>query len=597
MTVERSVSYRFSAPPAKVWPALADTSRLNEAMRLPAHEITRRIGADGNGEFRGQTKIARYDLAWTELPVNWVKDRWLEHDRLIDKGPLARFKVTLVLENAGEACVAHYTFLLEPTGIAGRILLASGFLKSLERTFLRMSERAERFAMDQADEPFDLPPPKLDGRALQRIDRLRGQLLEAGHPAPVVEVLAQLVRTAGENDVRRIRPLHLARKHGFEGRATVAACLDAARHGLFDLSWDLLCPRCRGAKSQVSRLDQLATEAHCDSCAIRYDRDFSQNVEVTFRPAAGLRPLVSGEFCMLGPMSTPHILAHITLAKGERRAVGLELGPGSYRVRTLEPGPEAVFYHEGGALPAVVLGMARVELGQASPPGTLELVNDDGKSLTFVLEERTWLKDALTADQVAANQDFRDLFSDQLLRPGDEVGIARVAVLFSDLAGSTALYQKIGEAAAFQRVREHFAWLQKLIRRHDGAIVKTIGDAVMAAFADPLDAIRAAIDIQASTGEMNPVGAPPLALKIGVHAGPSIAVTLNERLDYFGSTANLAARLQGLAGPGEVIVSDTMADDPAIAALVAPITIDRSSANVRGFETPIGCLRLVPVAK
>ena len=596
MKIERDVAYRFAAPRAKVWLALADTARFNEAIRLPAHEITQRAAANGQREFRGHAKLAGFDIAWTELPVNWVKERWMEHDRLIDRGPLSRFKVALALEEDGQGCVAHYKFLLEPRGVSGRLLLASGFLNRLERTFLAMSARAERFAADQAIDPFDLPPPKLDGRAIDRIERLRGELVEAGHPAAVVAELARLVGKGGENDVRRIRPLRLARMHGFDRRATVAACLDAARRGLFDLSWDLLCPRCRGAKSQVSRLDQLPTEAHCDSCAIRYDRDFSQNVELTFHPAPGLRAAVSGEFCLLGPMSTPHILAHITLPPGLRRGVDLELVPGSYRIRGLEPGPELALEHEGGAVPSVAMQDAEIVLGDPSPPGTVDLVNETRSAVTFVLEERAWLKDALTADRVSANQDFRDLFSDQVLRPGDEVGIARVAVLFSDLSASTALYQQIGEAAAFQRVREHFAWLQQIIRHHDGAIVKTIGDAVMAAFADPLNAVRAAIDIQMRTAEMNPEGEPPLALKIGVHAGPSIAVTLNERLDYFGSTANLAARLQGLAGPGDVVVSESIGEDPAIRELVAPITTEHASVKVRGFDEPVAFLRLVPKA-
>lgn len=594
-TIQRSVTYRFTGARTRVWTALADTARFNEAVGLPSHRISDAVTAEGTRAFRGQGRIGPMEMGWTELPANWVKERWFEHDRLFDKGPFARFKVALHLQEDGPDCIARYDFLIEPRGLAGRILMTAGYLRGQDRLFLRMSARAQRFVEQAEPEPFDLPAPRLGERALTRIERLRLELLEAGHFSPVVEELVRLVRSAGENDVRRIRPLQVARRNGLDPRATVTACLDAARRGLFDLSWDLLCPRCRGAKSQAASLDGLAAQAHCDTCAIRYDRDFSRNVEVTFRPAAGLRALTGGEFCMLGPMSTPHIVAHVTLSAGERRTIEVDLPPGSYRARTLEPGPELLFEHEGGPLPEIELALERITLCASGAPGQLVLANHADRPLTAVLEERDWIKDVLTADRVAANQSFRDLFSDQLLRPGDEVGIARVAVLFSDLAGSTALYQRIGEAAAFQRVRGHFAWLQQIVRDHDGAVVKTIGDAIMAAFADPLDAVRAAIAIQARTAELNPADTPALALKIGVHAGPSIAVTLNERLDYFGSTANLAARLQAIAGPGEVVVSATLADDPAIRELAAPITAEFASVRLRGFAEPVACLRLVPV--
>lgn len=594
MIVARRFGFRFAGPRSRVWTALADTARFNEASGLPAHPIVDATAPDGSQIFRGQARIGGLNLSWTDLPANWVKERWHEHDRIVDNGPIARLRVSLTLEDDGDGCMARYLYEVEPRGVAGRLLLAVGFLDRQEKHFIRMSERVDRFVQNQEVDPYDLPPPVLGQRALEQIERRRQELLAAGHPAAVVDMLVQLVRSGGENDVRRIRPLALARKLGLDPRATVTACLDGARRGLLDLSWDLLCPRCRAAKHQAGSLDQLAAEAHCDTCAIRYDRDFSRNVELTFRPAAGLRTLASGEFCLLGPMSTPHIVAHVTVQPGQLRSIEVALPPGTYRARTLEPGPEVTFDHDGGPLPAIELAEESIALAAPAADGHLDLHNRADRPLLAVIEERDWVRDALTADRVAANQSFRDLFSDQVLRPGDEVGIARVAVLFSDLAGSTALYQKIGEAAAFRRVREHFAWLQQIVRDHDGAIVKTIGDSIMAAFADPLDAVRAAIAIQARTIELNPADLPALALKIGVHAGPSIAVTLNERLDYFGSTANLAARLQAVAGPGEVVISASLAEDPAIRELVQPITRELATLPLRGFPEPVPCLRLAP---
>ena len=198
---------------------------------------------------------------------------------------------------------------------------------------------------------------------------------------------------------------------------------------------------------------------------------------------------------------------------------------------------------------------------------------------------------ALTAHEVTTLQAFRDLFSNAVLHPGDQVSIAQIALMFTDLKGSTALYERIGDASAYHLVREHFAYLGRIVRGHRGAIVKTIGDSVMAAFAEPADAVRAALDVQQGTEAFNrDQGGEAISIKIGVHAGASIAVTLNDRLDYFGSMVNLAARVQGLAAGGEVVVSGQLAQDPSVAPLVAEGRRER--ARVRGIAEPVEVVRL-----
>src|SRR3546814_12074182 len=107
---------------------------------------------------------------------------------------------------------------------------------------------------------------------------------------------------------------------------------------LLESRWDILCPRCRGAQLSATSLDRLPTRAHCESCNIGYDRDFAHNVELSFRPAPGVRPVAEGEFCLFGPMSTPHVAAQLALGPGERRRVPADFADGAGRYRTLEPG-------------------------------------------------------------------------------------------------------------------------------------------------------------------------------------------------------------------------------------------------------------------
>ena len=157
--------------------------------------------------------------------------------------------------------------------------------------------------------------------------------------------------------------------------------------------------------------------------------------------------------------------------------------------------------------------------------------------------------------------------------------------MFTDLKGSTALYEKLGDLNAYALVREHFALLELTAQQHGGAVVKTIGDAVMAAFSRPADAVEAALRILDEIERFNSEhGEPGIILKIGAHCGASIAVTLNENLDYFGQTVNVAARVQSLADAGEICISEALYMAPGVRQLLSGQTIMEFEAPLRGVE-------------
>ena len=132
--------------------------------------------------------------------------------------------------------------------------------------------------------------------------------------------------------------------------------------------------------------------------------------------------------------------------------------------------------------------------------------------------------------------------------------------MFTDLKGSTELYDALGDAAAYNLVRDHFAFLSDRVQRNHGFVVKTVGDAVMAAFARPDDAVRAALAIQDEVASFNSargggMSATPIVLKLGLHAGSCIAVTTGDALDYFGGIVNIAARLEHQCRGGDRVRS------------------------------------------
>jgi class 3 adenylate cyclase len=292
--------------------------------------------------------------------------------------------------------------------------------------------------------------------------------------------------------------------------------------------------------------------------------------------------------CLLGQSSTPHVKFQAEVAGHSSVRFPLNLQAGSYRFRTVEAGASAdVEIRSDDLIPAMTIRDAEIVVSPAPTRQEIAIRNETRHPLFVVVEDRTWTKDALTGERVIAMGAFRRLCPEQLLRPGDDVEIGSIAIMFTDLKGSTQLYEQLGDARAYHLVRDHFAFLSERIERHHGVIVKTVGDAVMAAFHDPSDAVRAALAIQDEVAAFNSGrGDASIVLKLGLHAGPCICVTTADVLDYFGSMVNTASRLEHECGGGEVVISETVMADEGIAQLIAERGTVRDIAALRGVSEP-----------
>lgn len=600
-TEKRSWSWHVDGPPEAIWSVLADTARLNEASGVPRQQIEEVPQEDGSVLYLGRAKIGPLQMAWREKPVNWVFGQWFEHCRYFTRGPLALLCARLHVTPEEKGSRIDYEIEVAPANLLGRLMLVTGFFGGVERSYVKMVQDAAAFVAGERATPFTFEAPAAGPETRSRADRLVAEIEATPHGHGLARRLADLTLGAQEVDLWHIRPLALARQWGSEPLAAIEACLQAVKAGLLELRWDLLCPRCRVSKAWVGTLDRLPKGAHCPSCNIDYDADFSRNVEAGFRPSPALRKLESGEYCLFGPMSTPHIKLQIHLEPGETRRVPATLPPGSYRLRTLEAGPEWDVDYQSGPFPELIVAPDKITAGPPAPAGEIALSNRSDRPRVAIIEDRSWIRDCLTADRLTALQAFRDLFSGDVLRPGDEVAIAQVTLMFTDLKGSTALYERIGDAAAYHLVRDHFAFLAAEVRESEGAIVKTIGDAVMAAFAEPAAAVKAALGIQSHVAQFNAehggeAGRGDIIIKLGLHKGPCIVVTLNERLDYFGGTVNLAARLQGRSEGGDIVLSAALLAEPEVKALLAGHRLSEESAAIKGFAAPVPYYRIPAAA-
>lgn len=197
-------------------------------------------------------------------------------------------------------------------------------------------------------------------------------------------------------------------------------------------------------------------------------------------------------------------------------------------------------------------------------------------------------------------QTFRNLFPRETIPPNESLIVRRVAILFTDLAGSTALYSRRGDTIAYSLVRHHFDHLFTVVDDCNGVVIKTIGDAIMAAFTEPADALRAAILMHRELAQLNQqlqlASEDQLILKVGIEAGPCISVNLNGRLDYFGTTVNTAARVQATSQGNDIAVTGTFLEDPTAGALVKDYVGQPSQLQLKGLDEPVVVYYLHPSA-
>ena len=408
------------------------------------------------------------------------------------------------------------------------------------------------------------------------------------------------VRDAPDRELCRVNVLAFAAKHGLDEERTIAAYLHAARLGLFELSWNVLCPGCGGVLDAGATLKNVNRDEYdCGLCASGYKPTLDEMVEVTFTVSPRVRRITAHTpddlpeveyyrqiFWSSGvdlPDTLDDSLAEFTvdsieLPPGEKAVLSVQL-PSEF-VIAFDPVTHGTqFIDVKGEPTRERQALTMVFNNVKAPVGTIEMRPGP---LRLSLENRTdrrvlpalWIaaeplhhllgkrRPFLTAKRLLTNQTFRDIYRTDTLDVDQRLKITSLTFLFTDLKGSTALYERVGDFVAYDLVRQHFHVLYEVVAAEAGAVVKTIGDAVMATFQTPDRALAAALRMRE---EMTRINAErkneDLLLKIGIHEGPCLAVTLNNSQDYFGQTVNMAARVQGLASSRAIFVTKSVVED------------------------------------
>ena len=601
MSREHHFSWQIElkSSPAALWPFVADTNRFNHDAGLPTiAQLPGAANAPGGMRRLGFTLWGQH-VEWDEAPFEWIFPYRFSVTRYYRRGPLAQMRVLAEMNErpADGGTSLSYQVWARAANLLGELAIRIQIGMFSARRFEQLFRLYDALIQSGGTQ-YDLPgTAHFTPSGRQRLETARPAVAPDASSQAIYDRLVNLLENADDLALQRIRPYQLADCWQAPRRAVLETFLRAARAGLLDLRWELLCPYCRGAGASHAELSEVHRSTHCGLCDIDFSVDFDRQVEVVFRPSPTVRTIPDHLlFCLAGPQSVPHALVNEQLDPGESRSVPTVLDVGRYSLMNMNS-------QERLPVDVVIDGAAEVtlEAGEGAWPSsglrlaprpTLHLANRTQFAQHFMLERSAWRADSATAADVTALQVFRDLFARQVLRAGDEIEINNVTLMFTDLRNSTSMYRQIGDAPAFGRVRQHFELLEQAIAEQGGAVVKTMGDAVMAVFRHPLAALQAIRSAHAAIRDLE--GTPQLAIKVGIHSGPCIVVTLNERLDYFGSTVNITARLPGLAGGGEVILSNAVQSDPEVTAWLSDNALQPAGfqSPVKGFDQPFDLWRL-----
>ena len=452
-----------------------------------------------------------------------------------------------------------------------------------------------------------------------------------------IKTLGEILRKMPDKELFRINPLEFAKNQDWDPKKTIELFIHGAKVGLFDFDWHQICPICGSTEFNPDGINELSTSFYCTLCRKDFACDLDDRVEISFSINPNVKKIVLDPYQDMSNYFHYYCSTCFQPSRGYEKYVDemlkdfFVLDDDELKTLTLDV--------KAGELITLVsfdnhsTFLMPVADTSESTPQTLQLDAlpagfSPGKfeakpgSITIVIHNRTTKKMGVillyedteyhdstlerdpnklgpffSAKMLLNHQSFRELFRIDNLKPDLRLNLRNLTILFTDLKGSTQLYDEAGDALAYGLVQEHFDILTDVVSRNSGAIIKTMGDAIMATFSIREDAAQAALEMIADMEPFNQKitqKGHKLGLKIGLHEGPVLAVKANDTIDYFGQAVNISARIQGLAEVGEILVSEILFKEGKVEDIFrqAGYRMERKTAALKGVQEAVVVCRL-----
>lgn len=616
-------------PAAVAFGVLSDTNRWDRLAGVSPSTYTFELAdpADPTSRTRiGRARFMGMPMEFAEEGEYWAGSRLRGErrfygfmGRLMSRASLDVTVEPVEQRDGREACRAHMRCALAPAGIAGYMMAPLVLLRlwiTMRRYMRSVRKQLERgLSAVPCDTPFRASePPAVQAKrtllAAGRGDRLamgptsatsRAALKArsaafgaADIDATIKRRLLEFLLVQPDEALLQVRPFEIAQAWGAPRREVLRAFLYAARAGLFDLEWQVNCPTCRVGADVIRGLEAVKKRLHCDECDISYDVDFADNVEATFTPNPAIRDVPRMVFCASSAYFQPHVHGYVTVPPKSKRDVG-PLPEGAVLLRSRGT-PRQLFVaaaeRQGDPIVVRVTNGAIIRVDAPfhghtdADPSQLFISNETDLPVRMVVERGGWNAEIVRGSLLVTLPEFIELFGTEAPATGVKMAVGRKAIVFTDIVGSTELYDRLGDARAFALVQEHWRAVDDVVVANNGTLVKTMGDGVMCVFPSIGDALTAAFAMIDHTDRVSERDDIDFSIRVGVHEGACYAVRANDRLDLFGSTVNLAARLMGCADGRQVAMLARSLEHPALHARLADEEADCETVrtSIRGLR-------------
>lgn len=529
--VECLFTYELPVFAPEIWPYLIDTSRMNKDLGFPPREEN-----EINGENHVSTVTLGRKEVWIEKPWIWIFEKEVQNHRIFHKGWMAEQRGVFQVEpGPNNTTLVHVYFRWAFHSSLNRFLYS--FVPDL------LGKRFQTF--------FD--------EKTKVILEDRKKAITEGRKKPTVmdpyQEVKKYLLNADPLDLDRLHVKNLSKQLNLPMDLVIDVCVRLVKEGLLSLSWDVVCPHCRGVKMKNNSLSTLNEPNSCEPCGITFNLEAEEAIEVVFHISPKLREIQNIVYCAAEPAKKKHIKLNQEIKAGERKEFRMTLPPGTYNLRTKKNKTLITIHIEENST-EIDMSWDGLETKKVKvrPSFTLNIWNKSKEDDLFTFEEAWWFHDRLLVGEALSHPHLREIFSEDHISVGMKLNIGTQVILFTDIVGSTPFYKNLGDALALKAVQGHYKEVATIIEKNGGVVVKYIGDAVMAAFIDIDKAMQAAIGIQQAFNK--PRNEAPIKLRVSLHEGKVLAANMNVGIDYFGNTVNQAAKIQKHAGALEIAVTE-----------------------------------------
>jgi hypothetical protein len=505
--------------------------------------------------------MAGFTQQWVEQPWSWIEGRTIKSERIYFQGVAKKFQAVFHLQPTTDrqTCVYIY-FGWIPTNIFCKWFLSSTefILKSkFAKVFLKIENHYKQNPNPLFKAAFKKTPKKILPEQELRLNKICNEIRKRQVNEDVLQKFSEYIMHGDDLELDAIKVLRLSYEWKVDYKEILKICLHASKLGMLNISWNLICPHCKGARFSATGLGAIPKKASCVPCGVEFGSESADAVEIVFKIHPAVRLVSAVSYCAAEPAKKSHIKVQQTLAAGHKIQLNAPAFAGVYRFRVRNNNNEVILKITDHALKKETYLNCDFEsnlIEELNTKGIIYITNSSESEVLLSIDQLNHLDYSLRPQHLMFFSEFKELFADEHLNSDVKLHLGYQTLLFTDIVGSTAFYEKVGDAKAFDEVRRHFIDVFSILKSNEGEIVKTIGDAVMSTFPSVDKAFAAAEQIQLKfNGKRTDLG---LRLRISIHAGVVIAVYLDSGMDYFGSAINKCAKIQSLAGAGEVVMTD-----------------------------------------